>query len=171
MTKKDLESSIKIVNYLNNNKEDVYSTSYLKNVLELPESYIIYLLKEFIIPNKILTNNGTVKTGFAIMTNNLTDFLIEDKKLEKLYFEKKADENDKIHKRSWNKYKANSFWPLFLISIFAGIYSGVDFISSFKNEKIDLNNYVEKNEYEKELNKLKLEIIELKKIDTIKIIE
>lgn len=166
MTKKDLDNCLKIVNYMNNNKNDVISSAYLKNVLNLPEFYLIYLLKEFIIPNKILTNHGTVSTGFALMTNDLTEFLIQDNRLEKFYNEKKADENDKIYKRNWNKYKSITFWPLFIISIFGGIYSGYKLFTDFNNNKTQ-NTFIDKNEFENKLNKSKLKIQETKKNDTL----
>jgi hypothetical protein len=67
-----------------------------------------------------------------------------------------------------SKFKAKTFWPLFLVAIFGGLYSSYDFIAQVSAGDTPSQNPVTVEQLEKELSILRSLIIDTKSLDSLK---
>ncbi|MFM9825078.1 hypothetical protein [Flavobacterium sp.] len=79
----------------------------------------------------------------------------------------KEAERKKLHNESkLSNWQVKTFWPLFIIGLFGGLYSGFDIVKNLTKEENVKSKQVTKEEMESEINKLRFLIITKK--DTLK---
>jgi len=129
--------------------------------------------REYISISELLENKQYIKSIDNDSMYSLTDVgFVNFKILKKNIAQQGTDElaeRNKLHNESvMSGWKRKTFWYIFVLGLFGGIYSGIDLFNKITSSKEVQEKQLTKQEMESELSKLRTLILSQKSQDSLK---